>query len=1401
MKRLLVLNFFPAFFPPSSGGEQRYFHVYHHLSRRYDVTLLSPTFPQQPEEVVEFSASFREHRIPKERVHVDLHRDLDAQGIGQECSALVCALAAKSETAYHRRYRALVPRADIVFHDSPFMVDYDEQLGKDGKPRVYNSYNVEANLMQQMLEGPHKERYVSLIGELEARLVGASKLMFATSNAERKMFVERYGCDWDKLAVAPNGFEPPSDDVPANERAPDGEIDAWLAGDTRPLAIFLGSAHPPNVEAARFICEVVAPALPRLRFAIAGSVCDRLGDASKNVRLLGLLSGPAKVHLFRRCDVALNPMFTGAGTNLKMLDFMSWGLPIVSTPVGARGLDVEDGRHCVVAEREGFAVAVAGLIDDPARQTRLGDSARALAYERYTWRSITDRMHEALKLRLAASPERLHSADRRRILVLNDFPVGSAASGGEVRIARLLAALAQWHDVTLLCLTDEIGASDRRVAPGFREIAIPKTEEHRALQRAWNGRHSVSVSDIVSAEMCGKNPALVKLYGLLAEEADVVVLEHPYLAPLLEASAPPRHVIYEAFNVESILKAAMLAPHPDRDTLVANVMAIEKKACAHADRIICVSDEDREVFEASGNCGIAVIQNGVDMQIGSVDADLSTITGFFKGRAVAVFLGSGHIPNIEAVEFVVRELAPANERVVFLVVGAAAHYFADREVPSNVLLCGRVEHDVKNVLLAVADVAVNPMLSGGGSSLKVPEYMAARLPVITTRIGIRGYDIVDGIHALVADPEDFPAKLAALLEDAELRRRLGANGHEYASARLDWQRLGACYRDVIDALTGNDAARGPTTAMPRPARSRLLVVTYRFTDPPLGGAETYLLATLKGLHALGDFDIDVATFAVQAIADHLQFSASYEPSGQRRDMFDFVRTVHRFTVDPVDETAVAAHCASLFALWQREDLRQARAFERDYEVSTLLGGWFHPERHGARLQRWTGPRAEIFCPRGVNGLTIRGIAEGSKSVALREPQGSVTTTKVRGEFVVELAADRMDGGICTLTIDPARQAGGDPRTLGVCVTEITARRGMASLDVPLHGDFGAWMREKELARWVQSLIDVTNAREMREDERFLAVRGPHSALLDAWLHDHVADYDVVLAHGVPFSTSVLGARHARQQHVPCVVLPHFHMDDKYYHWREFYEAFRSADRVIAAPRPAKELFFDRIGARAVSVPGGGVNATEFENVATSGGAFRALHPSGDPFVLVLGRKSGAKNYATVVAAVEAVNRAGTRLDLVMIGPDDDGLRLDSPHVHFLGSQPRPVVLGALAHCHCLATMSESESFGIVVVEAWMCGRPVVANGRNVAFADLIEHGRNGLLCQTADDVAAALKRLVDTPDEAACLGAAGRTEALARYTWPRVANAINDVLLSVCGTGRSRAAEETDVRGPASLPA
>src|SRR6185437_7631937 len=114
-------------------------------------------------------------------------------------------------------------------------------------------------------------------------------------------------------------------------------------------------------------------------------------------------------------------------------------------------------------------------------------------------------------------------------------------------------------------------------------------------------------------------------------------------------------------------------------------------------------------------------------------------------------------------------------------------------------------------------------------------------------------------------------------------------------------------------------------------------------------------------------------------------------------------------------------------------------------------------------------------------------------------------------------------------------------------------------------DFERVARREDNERWVQSLIALTERRAHDDDQLFYLVRGPHSARLADWLEGAIRSYDVVLAHGTPFSTPVLAAKIALRHAVPVVALPHFHMEDRYYHWRFYYDAFRSAQRVIAAP--------------------------------------------------------------------------------------------------------------------------------------------------------------------------------------------------------------------------------------------
>ncbi len=1361
MKRLLVLNFFPAFVPPRSGGEHRYYYLYDALSKFYDVTLLSPTYPDRRAELVTFRPTFREYRIPKEDVHVRLHRRLAQQGTGPECSALVCALASAEETAYLQKYRELVREADAVIHESPYMLNYDPNFHRDDKPRVYNSYNVEAQLAAHMFPDPQGRPYVDFIAHLERSLVQGCALVFATCETERDVFRDDYGCPEERLVLAPNGFHPRA--IVRREQAVVAATKRRLGLDPeRLLAIFVGSAHSPNGEAARFILDRLSPALPAVQVAIAGSVCSGLASPNSNVHLLGVVTDDVKTSLYEVCDVALNPVVSGAGTNVKLLDYMAAGLPVVTTPFGARGVPLQDRQHCIVADWHAFPTALESLLADRPQRERLGRAAAELAHKHFSWPTIADAVRRRLDL-LFLPEARGNHGPRLRLLLLNDFPVSVARHGGEVRIHQLFRRLSRHYEVTILCLYDDVMISELPITEHFKEIRIPKTDVHRTMEREWNSRYSVSTSDILTSTLCIDNRALVAEYRRLLGQSDVVILQHPYLAPLVNVERPRVPVLYEALNVEVLLKAQTLRMHPDRAHLLQQVDAVEERACAIADRIICVSEEDRKVFaQRVEPAKLAVVLNGVDCRPHLIDGrHPAGIRKVLRGGPVAVFIGSGHPPNVEALRFIVEELAPLHPGVIFLAIGSSCD--AIRSAPRNVLLCGQVSDREKKALLRLADIALNPMQSGGGSSLKVAEYFAAGLPVLSTAIGLRGYDDQMRLYAMSADLTGFSDRLATLLSDRTQLAELGLNAQHAAHARLDWDVLADSYRGIISGV-------------PLTRKKRLLVSTFRFTDPPRGGAETYLLELLKHLHAGGHFIIDVATFNVGAISNHLHFAASYEAGSHATPTY--VNRVYGFAPAPLRQRDVFDHCKRLFALWQEEDLIQGRRFVDRFHDAVLLGGWHALEQHDARPLRWTGERAEIYCPAHLCGLTISGLARGRTRLRATFEGHVLINEVVRGSFSLDFDLRAHRAGILQLRTQARIRGRDDPRRLGVCITGITQIAADGRTAIPLERDFESILRSSDLETWVESLIAATRRTEP-EDSRFLSVRGPSARDFEDWLNGNLTGYDVVLAHGAPFAPAVTTATLARRARVPCAMLPHFHFDDKYYHWQSYYQALAGADIVFAFPDSSKPYFYDKIKARALCVPGGGVRPEEFDQLDASIRKFRQMHRSTRPFLLVLGRKAGAKQYGRIGRAVECIRSRGQPCDLVMIGPDEDSLPITSDGVSYYGNQPRDVVLGALACCTCLVTMSDSESFGIVLVEAWMCRKPVIANGNCPAFAELVDHELDGLLCRTDDELVAAIVRLLIEPELGHQLGARGYAKALSRYTWGQIAASIGEALASI----------------------
>lgn len=163
----------------------------------------------------------------------------------------------------------------------------------------------------------------------------------------------------------------------------------------RPAAAFAGGGpvvfvgtlrYPPNFFALEEICRELAPALPDLEFQIVGDPPVVPVRAPRNVRFLGRVSSTATP--LAGAQLAIAPVRHGSGTRLKILEYFAAGLPVVCPAKAAEGLEIENGRHLVLAETPRDAVdAIRALHADPALCARLGAAARALVETRYDWRA------------------------------------------------------------------------------------------------------------------------------------------------------------------------------------------------------------------------------------------------------------------------------------------------------------------------------------------------------------------------------------------------------------------------------------------------------------------------------------------------------------------------------------------------------------------------------------------------------------------------------------------------------------------------------------------------------------------------------------------------------------------------------------------------------------------------------------------------------------------------------------------------------------------------------------------------------------------------------------------------------------------------------------------------------
>lgn len=149
-----------------------------------------------------------------------------------------------------------------------------------------------------------------------------------------------------------------------------------------PAAIVVASGNVLNVEGvASFVREVlprVRQAEPRFELRLAGGVCEAIGAAPGLVKL-GRVSDLAGA--YAAAAVAVNPVRGGTGLAIKSLETLAFGVPLVTTRSGARGLEAWPQAYVAVDDDDAAAMAEAilALMADPARAARLTAAGRAAA--------------------------------------------------------------------------------------------------------------------------------------------------------------------------------------------------------------------------------------------------------------------------------------------------------------------------------------------------------------------------------------------------------------------------------------------------------------------------------------------------------------------------------------------------------------------------------------------------------------------------------------------------------------------------------------------------------------------------------------------------------------------------------------------------------------------------------------------------------------------------------------------------------------------------------------------------------------------------------------------------------------------------------------------------------------
>ena len=378
-------------FPLTDGGRIRVYNLLKQIATQSDVTLLA----------LETQATDADGVAELQQLGITVHLVPNAPTLpGVSFGTLVKAFLKRQPItvarydipAYRQKLRELISSQNFdlvhyeMFHIAQFHTEID-------LPGVLSQQNVDSaiwcRLCSETINPFYKFAYWTqqlAFQHYERVLSPKFDAVTCTSEIDAAVFQEH--CAEDAIEIIPNG-------VDITHYQPD------LSAEAPAHLIYIGSMDwYPNEDAVAFFADEVLPRIQEKVSDVAFSIVG--GNPSDRVQKLGEREGvvvtgrvPEIKPYFAETTVFVVPLRIGSGTRLKILEALAMGKAIVSTTVGAEGLDLKDGEEIFIAdEPTAFADAVIKLLTDSELRRRVGENGRARVERDYDWRSIGTKLHE-----------------------------------------------------------------------------------------------------------------------------------------------------------------------------------------------------------------------------------------------------------------------------------------------------------------------------------------------------------------------------------------------------------------------------------------------------------------------------------------------------------------------------------------------------------------------------------------------------------------------------------------------------------------------------------------------------------------------------------------------------------------------------------------------------------------------------------------------------------------------------------------------------------------------------------------------------------------------------------------------------------------------------------------------